>query len=236
MVAVTDSSSSLAIAVRDLGFSWSRRQPPLLNIPLLEVPRGERLYIYGPSGCGKSSLLNLLAGVNTADQGQIQILGQDLQALSQRRRDRFRARHIGVIFQQFNLIPYLSVLDNVLLAAHFARLTLPPPARRERALALLDGLGLSGDLATRGARHLSVGQQQRVAVARALISEPEILLADEPTSALDSDSRDAFMQVLLAVAERAGSTLVFVSHDRSLADHFDRSLDLRALQGEVVSC
>src|SRR5690606_22988173 len=151
-------------------------------------------------------LLNLLAGVTLPRSGEIQLLGQNLARLSQRQRDRFRARHLGVIFQQFNLIPYLSVMDNVLLAAHFARSNGAP----ERARQLLDELGLEPELARRPARQLSVGQQQRVAVARALVAKPEILLADEPSSALDSDSRDAFLQVLLNTADQNNCSLVFV--------------------------
>jgi putative ABC transport system ATP-binding protein len=215
-----------AIVLRDLEFAWSRREVPLLRIPQLQVARGERVFLYGPSGSGKTSLLNLLAGVSSPRKGQITLLGQDLLAMSQRQRDRFRARHIGVIFQQFNLIPYLSVLDNVLLAAHFARL---PEGAPERAQRLLNALGLEPGLAQRPARQLSVGQQQRVAVARALVARPEILLADEPSSALDSDSRDSFMQLLLETAGHNQCAVVFVSHDRSLTPYFSRALDMREL-------
>ncbi|WP_111641499.1 ABC transporter ATP-binding protein [Marinimicrobium alkaliphilum] len=223
-----------AIALRDVSFGWSRSAPPLLRIESLAIARGERVFLYGPSGSGKTSLLNLLAGVNLPQSGDITLLGEKLNRLSGRKRDRFRARHIGVVFQQFNLIPYLSVLDNVLLAAHFARL--PGPESHARARELLAHLGLEDALATRPARTLSVGQQQRVAVARALVAEPEILLADEPTSALDSDTRDAFIELLLASAARNNTTLVFVSHDRALQPHFSRALDVRELvhQGETA--
>ena len=216
-----------AISLRDLSFRWSPAEPPVLQIPLLDIVRGERLFLYGPSGSGKTTLLNLLAGVLKPQGGELRLLGQVLNRFSQRQRDAFRARHIGVIFQQFNLIPYLNVLDNVLLSAQFARL--PLAESRQRAEHLLDALGLSITLLDQPARQLSVGQQQRVAVARALVTRPEILIADEPTSALDSDSRAAFMQVLLDTAAEINCTIVFVSHDRSLQPFFSRVLDIREL-------
>lgn len=231
----TNTASSPAIELNDLQFSWSSGGGPLLDIPRLSLARGERVFLYGPSGSGKTSLLNLLAGVSLPQQGQVHLLGHDLSALSARQRDRFRARHIGVVFQQFNLIPYLSVQDNIELAAHFARLETKTPELHRRTRELLDALGLSAELAGRPASQLSVGQQQRVAVARALITRPEILLADEPSSALDTDTRDAFMQLLLAQAEASNCTLVFVSHDRSLAEHFDRQLHMRELTPSPVA-
>lgn len=219
-------TSSPAIVLNDVRFSWARDQSPLLTIPHWVLNPGDRLFLYGPSGSGKTSLLNLLAGIILPQTGTVELLGQATNELSARDRDRFRARHIGVVFQQFNLIPYLSVLDNVGLAAHFARDT---DRVRERSEELLRRLGLPQSHDQRPASHLSVGQQQRVAVARALISRPEIVLADEPTSALDSDSRAAFMALLLEQVAAVGSTLVFVSHDRSLADDFDTHRDLREL-------
>lgn len=221
-----DSTSSPAIALEALQFSWSNPDEPLLDIPELTLRRGERVFLYGPSGSGKTSLLNLLAGVSLPQRGKLSILGQDLRALSARQRDRFRARHIGVVFQQFNLIPYLSVRDNIELAAHFAR---QRSGAHQRTDELLDALDLPADIAGRPASQLSVGQQQRVAVARALVTHPEIILADEPSSALDSDTRNAFMQLLLKQVSARDCTLVFVSHDRSLAAHFDRQLDMRDL-------
>ena len=217
-----------AIALRDVQFSWSRQARPVLEIPEFTLARGERLFLYGPSGSGKTSLLNLLAGIALPQQGEVAILGQSMAALRGRQRDRFRARHIGVVFQQFNLIPYLSVLANVCLAAHFSGLVSGREADAH-ARELLRALGLPPEIAERPASTLSVGQQQRVAVARALITRPEILLADEPSSALDSDHRDAFMEVMLRQVADTGSTLIFVSHDRSLATAFDHQQDLREL-------
>ncbi len=226
-----------AIALRNVRFAWSRHAEPVLDIPEFTLARGERLFLYGPSGSGKTSLLNLLAGIALPQEGEVALLGQSMAALKGRQRDRFRARHIGVVFQQFNLIPYLSVLANVCLAAHFAgrapesgaEALGPQSAVEAHARELLGALGLPSGLAERQASALSVGQQQRVAVARALITRPEILLADEPSSALDSDHRDAFMEVMLEQVAETGSTLVFVSHDRSLATAFDHQQDLREL-------
>lgn len=224
------STGAPAIALKQLEFRWAGQAEPLLTIERLEIARGERVFLYGPSGSGKTSLLNLLAGVHLPSSGSVELLGQNLGALSARQRDKFRARHIGVVFQQFNLIPYLSLLDNVLLAAHFAGLDRTEAELRARQL--LTALGLERELIERPARQLSVGQQQRVAVARALIAKPEILLADEPSSALDSDSRDAFIELLLDNARLTGCTVIFVSHDRSLQPHFSRSLDIRELRAE----
>lgn len=219
-------ASSPAVQLQGLQFAWSRSAEPLLDIPELTIERGERVFLFGPSGSGKTSLLNLLAGVSQPTQGRVEVLGQDLAALSARRRDRYRACHIGVVFQQFNLIPYLSVQENVCLAAHFAR---QAKQATERACDLLQALGLPEGIARRPAGELSVGQQQRVAVARALITRPEILLADEPSSSLDTDNRDAFLEVMQQQVAECNATLIFVSHDRGLARHFTRQLDMRDL-------
>ncbi|MGS2723675.1 ABC transporter ATP-binding protein [Porticoccus sp. GXU_MW_L64] len=213
-----------AIAIERMAFAWPGQQS-LLDIDSFELQAGERLFLYGPSGSGKTTLLNLLAGVTLPQQGQVRILGQDLAQLSGHRRDRFRARHIGVIFQQFNLIPYLSVLDNVLLAAHFARLKNMAQSARD----LLAALNLPDSTFQRRAAQLSVGQQQRVAVARALLCEPQLVIADEPTSALDSDSRERFLELLFDAVKQCNSSLVFVSHDRSLQGQFSHSADIRTL-------
>src|SRR5690606_13748258 len=165
-----------------------------------------------------STLLNLLAGILLPNSGTIEILGQRLNALSARRRDKWRARHIGVVFQQFNLIPYFSAVDNIRLAAHFARTA----NATGRAKELLQALGIDENLHYQSASQLSIGQQQRVAIARALINQPELLIVDEPTSALDTQNRDAFMTLLLEQAQRNNTALIFVSHDLSLADSFSR--------------
>lgn len=221
-----------AIEVRDLRFRWPRG-PECLRIPELTVATGEAVFLHGPSGSGKSTLLSILAGVQLPDLGEVRLLGESWRDLGAARRDRHRADHVGYIFQQFNLLPYLPVLRNVLLPC---RLSPRRAARAEQgggaadaARALLERLGIGRELWDRPAAQLSVGQQQRVAAARALIGQPELVIADEPTSALDAQRRDAFMHLLLAACGRAGSTLLFVSHDERLASHFRRTLDLREI-------
>lgn len=219
------------LAIDDLLFSW-RSGPPLLDIAHLHLAAGESLFLRGPSGSGKSTLLNLIGGVLPAARGAIRLLDNDLATLPPAARDRMRADHIGYVFQQFNLLPYLDAVDNVLLACAFSclRATRAGPDLRAQATTLLRRLHLdAAALAGRPAAELSVGQQQRVAAARALIGAPELVVADEPTSALDSDSRDGFLELLFEECRRAGAALLFVSHDRSLQSRFDRVIDLPAI-------
>jgi putative ABC transport system ATP-binding protein len=220
-----------AILIRDLAFAWPRQTNPCLDIAELSIAAGERVFLQGPSGSGKSSLLGLLGGVALPQRGSITLLDCEITRLPGRRRDRFRADHIGFLFQQFNLLPWLSALDNVLLPCTFSarrseRAGAHPRAEAERLLARLD---LAADSWQQPAAELSVGQQQRVAAARALIGRPEILIADEPTSALDAERQQAFIDLLLQEAGGAGTTLIFVSHDQRLAAHFDRQLALPAI-------
>jgi putative ABC transport system ATP-binding protein len=223
------------VEIRDLGFRWGEDSPPVLELSELVIERGERVFIEGPSGSGKSTLLGLLAGVATASSGTLRVLGRELGRLGGADRDHFRADHIGYIFQMFNLIPYLSMTENVMLPARFSRrrsveaLRRSPSVRAE-ALRLLGDLDL-GDHEThrRAVTSLSVGQQQRVAAARALLGAPELLIADEPTSSLDADRRESFIRLLFKECAEAGSTLVFVSHDASLEPLFDRVIRLAAI-------
>jgi putative ABC transport system ATP-binding protein len=217
-----------AIKIQGLRFAW-KGNAPVLDVPDFTLARGERLFLRGPSGSGKSTLLGVIAGVLEADAGKVSVLGQDLASLSSSARDRMRADHLGVIFQMFNLVPYLSVVGNVTLPLKFSA------ARRKavggdadaEARRLLGRLGLMDDaMLERRVSDLSVGQQQRVAAARALIGAPEIVIADEPTSALDADARDRFITLLSEEAARTGAALLFVSHDASLARLFDRAVDL----------
>ena len=226
--------TSALIELTGLGFAWPG-QPELLDIPALQIAPGESLFLRGPSGSGKTTLLGLLGGVQLPGRGQVRILGQDLAALSQGARDRFRVDHTGYIFQQFNLLPFLSVLENVELPCRFSRLRAQRATQRhgsvgEAARHLLEHLGLKDPgLAMRRADTLSIGQQQRVAAARALIGQPELVIADEPTSALDTDAREAFIRLLFNECRASGSGLLFVSHDHSLAAFFDRSVSLADL-------
>lgn len=212
------------IKVVDLSFAYSAKEPEVLNIPHWQVMAGQQLFVQGPSGCGKSTLLNLLTGILKPSKGMVSLLGKDLASMSGHQRDRFRAQHIGVVFQQFNLIPYLSVADNIRLPGHFTQQHQLPTD--QQVLELLDRLHMSAALVNQRADQLSVGQQQRVAIARALINRPEILLVDEPTSALDSAATGAFLELLLEVSRSQNSTLLFVSHDQQLAAYFDGQVNL----------
>jgi putative ABC transport system ATP-binding protein len=218
------------IGIEDLRYRWPGAMADCLHIDALRIDAGSTVFLYGPSGCGKSTLLGLLAGVLVPSSGRVSLLGTDWAAMSGARRDAFRADHVGYIFQQFNLLPYLSVLDNVLLPCRFsARRAARAGATTSAAESLLARVGLPQPLWSRPVAMLSVGQQQRVAAARALIGTPELVIADEPTSALDAPLRDGFMDLLLGECRAAGSTLVFVSHDERLAPRFDRQLSLASI-------
>lgn len=215
------------IELNNLRFRWQGQTADTLAIPQLHLRQGEHVFLRGESGSGKTTLLNLLAGILTPDSGEMCMLGQAFHALSPAGRDRFRADHMGVIFQQFNLLPYLSVTDNVLLPCRFSSRRLQQAGDlQETATALLDHLQLDTELRGRSVTTLSVGQQQRVAVARALVGKPEIILADEPTSALDTRTRNRFLELLFSQAEVQGSTILFVSHDPYIAGHFPRVVEL----------
>ena len=226
-----------AIQIEGLRFAWNGAKP-VLDVPAFTLARGERLFLRGPSGSGKSTLLGVIAGVLVADAGRVSVLGQELGGLSSAARDRMRADHLGVIFQMFNLVPYLSVVGNVTLPLKFSdrRRRIVGGDADAEARRLLGRLGLTDEaLLARRVSDLSVGQQQRVAAARALIGGPEIVIADEPTSALDSDARDRFIELLSEEAGRTGAALLFVSHDASLARLFDRAVDLAEINQAGVS-
>jgi putative ABC transport system ATP-binding protein len=225
------SGSPDIIKMSKVRFAWPGRNAFSLTIDHFSLPSRKRILLIGPSGSGKSTFLGLLCGIVGPQHGRIDILGTDITRLSPSGRDGFRAEHFGIIFQMFNLLPYGSVIDNVLLPLSFAprrrgRATTNGSAQKEAAR-LLARLGL-GDLPERDmtAANLSVGQQQRIAAARALIGAPELIVADEPTSALDRDRQDAFLDLLFSQTSEAGSTLIMVSHDVSLAPRFDSVLRL----------
>jgi putative ABC transport system ATP-binding protein len=229
------------IKIDALRFAWSSHTAPLLDIAGLEISRGDRVFLRGASGSGKSTLLGLVAGVLVAQSGRIDILGQSLGAMNGAARDRFRACHYGIIFQQFNLIPYLSVIENVTLPCRFSverrqKATTRGSNLEAEALRLLEHLDMA-DSAVVGkpVTELSVGQQQRVAAARALIGAPEILIADEPTSSMDADRRQAFIELLFRECAEAGSTLLFVSHDQGLQGLFDRAIEFEELNQSAES-
>jgi putative ABC transport system ATP-binding protein len=214
-----------ALALEEVHFRWPGRAAFGLSVPGFALAPGERVLLLGESGSGKSTLLSLICGIVTAGAGRVTVGGVDLASMRAGARDRFRAEQIGVIFQQFNLLPYASVSDNILLPLRFA------PERRRRAApgeadALCQALGLPEGITMENAGRLSVGQQQRVAVARALIGQPPLILADEPTSALDAATQDSFLGLLFDRLSDRSATLLMVSHDARLGDRFDRVVQL----------
>lgn len=223
------------IEIADLRFAWKRGAQPVLNIESLRVNRGERVFLRGPSGVGKSTLLNLLAGVALPQSGVLRVLGHELNTLGSAQRDHFRAHHIGFIFQMFNLIPYLSVVENVTLPCRFSskrkhKVLAQADSLEDEAIRLLDHLDMAhSDVLHNPVNELSVGQQQRVAAARALIGSPELVIADEPTSSLDADLRSAFIDLLFRECDNANATLIFVSHDNSLEAPFERTIEFQQI-------
>lgn len=222
---VSSTEINPAVQTRDLTYRWPKSRASL-RFPDLTLNAGDHLFIKGASGSGKSTLLSLLGGMLRPASGSIALLGIDLGPLGNGQRDRFRADHMGVIFQQFNLVPYLSTVANVTLPCRLSVLRRQRTSAgvEEEARALLRDLAIPESHWPQQVSRLSVGQQQRVAAARALIGQPQLILADEPTSALDADNRDRFIDVLLTLAHRTSSSVIFVSHDQSLARHFDQQL------------
>ena len=218
------------LEVRELTFAY-RGGPLVVDIEWLHLEAGESLFLEGPSGCGKTTLLSLLAGVLSPARGRIGIGATDLSRLGPAARDRFRGAAMGYLFQTFNLLPYLDLVANVALPCQLhaeRRQRLGEQSPREAALEWLERL----DLAAFGRRlpgELSVGQQQRAALARALIGQPRLVLADEPCSALDPQRRPRFLKLLLETCREHGATLIVVSHDQESAGLFDRRLGLQSL-------
>lgn len=216
-----------AVEIESLAFDWNPNGQGI-RVPSFHLEKAERVFIKGPSGSGKSTLLNLLGGMIAPTSGNIKLLGRDISGLSSRKMDRFRADHIGFIFQQFNLLPHLSLIDNVTLPCHFSALRRQRAEEKYASAAagaehLLVELGLADiDITERKVAALSSGQQQRVAVARAMLGSPEIIIADEPTSALDTEHRDKFIQLLCQQCESVGAALMMVSHDPNLEQYFPR--------------
>ncbi len=228
---VSPPDSAGLVRMTGVRFSWRGARAFSLAVDDFTLAARERVLLVGPSGTGKSTFLSLLCGIVTPSEGRLEVLGTDIARLSSSRRDHFRAEHFGIIFQMFNLLPYGSVIDNVVLPLSFAKARRARAARNgspeDEARRLLASLGLEPDeLEGLSAASLSVGQQQRVAAARALIGAPELIVADEPTSALDRDRQEAFLDLLFADVEAAGSGLMMVSHDESLGTRFDRVLRL----------
>ncbi len=205
-----------------------------LAIDDLCVKSHERVAIMGPSGSGKTTLLNLLAGILMPDSGGVEIDDTAISALSQEDRQDFRALRMGLVFQEFELLEYLDVLDNILLPFRISPVLNLTDPMRQRARDLCQEVGLS-DKVRRFPKHLSQGERQRVAVCRALVTQPAVILGDEPTGNLDPANRDHVMDILFRYSETTGAPLVIVTHDYELLDRFDRRIDIREIQSETLA-
>jgi putative ABC transport system ATP-binding protein len=224
------------IQLSNVRFRYSEQYGDVLELTDLQVYQGEHLFIQGASGSGKTTLLNMITGINQPYAGKVQVLGQSLQNLSTIQSDQFRVDYLGIIFQQFNLLPYLSLLENVQLPCWFSSQRQRLAGNSKQAAGdLLQQLHIPESLFDKPANALSMGQQQRVAVARALIGKPAIIIADEPTSALDTDNRKRFLDLLFSQADKQSSTLIFVSHDRHIAQYFSRVIDLSEINQAMVA-
>lgn len=208
-----------AVELQDVRFAYGART--VLRLDHYTLRTGQQAAVIGPSGCGKTTFVHLLAGLLSPDSGHIRVLGQDIAGLSESQRDRFRGRHIGFVFQQFHLLPALTVHENLVFAQRLAR----SGQRRERVDDLLVRLSLT-ELATRRPDALSHGQAQRVAIARALVHAPELVIADEPTSALDDANAEAVLELLVESAEESGAALIVVTHDRRIRGRLASELSL----------
>lgn len=230
-----------AVLLENVRFRWPKENDYVLDIEQFSMRQGEHVFISGPSGSGKSTLLGLVSGILPPTSGSIWVNGAALHEMSGSHRDIFRGDHIGYIFQQFNLIPYLTILENVLIPCRLSsvrmrRATEQGAGLRQVAEELLCRLDLAPSLWGRPVNRLSIGQQQRVACARALIGQPKLLIADEPTSALDADRRKAFLGLLLEECKKRDTALLFVSHDNELSDHFSRIVritELNRVSGDI---
>lgn len=230
-----------AVHLQNVSFAYERNAP-LLQVGELLIEEGERVFLHGPSGSGKTTLLGIVAGVLRATTGSVRVLGKDLSHMSPAARDRHRGAEMGYIFQSFNLIPYLSVRENIALPCHV----------HARRMKRITASTLDGEVARiaerldieeflhRPVTKLSTGQQQRVAIARAVIGAPRLVIADEPTSSLDRDRQENFLRLLIEVCNEARATLIFVSHDNSLMSRFERHISVseinRANATQVHSC
>ena len=218
------------IKIDSVRFYWSKKSNFKIFVPNLEIKKGEKVLLLGESGSGKTTLLSLMCGFLNPLSGNISINGNTINQLSSKTRDEYRADNIGIIFQQFNLLPYANVVDNVLLPLYFSKVRSSNVSnKKEKVIELFKQLRLPDDIAQFRASSLSMGQQQRVAVARALIGNPSLIIADEPTSSLDADAQKIFLNLMFEQISENNSTLLMVSHDKSLSNQFDRLIDINEI-------
>ena len=221
------------IHLRDISKSYSRGEQAVLAcaVDRLDVEAGEQVALIGRSGTGKTTLLHILAGILRADRGEVEIVGQRLDQLGEAARDRHRGRHIGMVYQTFNLLQPFTALENVLMGALFGRGA--GGDARQRAEALLQQVGLADRMHHRPSE-LSVGQVQRVAICRALINDPELVLMDEPLGNQDKATGGQVLDLMLQIAADDGKTVVMVTHDPESAARMERTVDLATLRGAEV--
>ena len=218
------------IRLDSVRFYWSKNKDFKIFIPELKISEGEKVLLLGESGSGKTTLLSLISGFLSPLSGDIYLNEKNINSLSARNRDQYRSDNIGIIFQQFNLLPYANVIDNIILPLYFSKVRASKIInQKETAINLCKSLRLPDTVTSMQASNLSVGQQQRVAVARALIGNPSLVIADEPTSSLDSDAQNIFLDLMFSQIEKNNSSLLMVSHDTSLSSYFDRVIDINEI-------
>ncbi len=216
-----------AIYLDSVRFYWSKNADFKIYLPKLNITKGERVLLLGESGSGKTTLLSLICGFLSPLSGDINLNEQKLNDLNANKRDQYRSDNIGIIFQQFNLLPYANVIDNIVLPLYFSKIRASRVLnQKEVASNMCKALGLPTSVNNMQASKLSTGQQQRVAVARALIGNPSLIIADEPTSSLDINTQKNFLDLMFAQIQKYKSTLLMVSHDKSLSNYFDRVIDI----------
>ena len=215
------------VKIESLRFQWSKNNNFKIFVPKLEVGKGKKVLFLGESGSGKTTLLSLICGFLEPLSGSISINDKIISDLTSTNKDAYRSDNIGIIFQQFNLLPYANVIDNIILPLYFSKQRSKKVENKTNAaMTLCDQLRLPESILNQKASNLSVGQQQRVAVARALIGSPSIIVADEPTSSLDTEAQELFLDLMFDQISKNSSTLLMVSHDKSLTNYFDQVIDI----------